>query len=257
VRGTSLYSATPTKWSSSSARLASAPETAPAPSCRNSKSRSGATTFSRTVISLNSRVIWNVRPIPWCARVHGAARPIGLPSNTISPASGVMTPEMRLKTVVLPEPLGPMSAVMEPSGTVKVAPSTARFAPNDLTRPRTSRSGLSGSTSRDTGAVVITASKSRRLPLSPTVPRVCSRSRSFSSEGRTPLGSSRMSAMSRPPRMTSRKLPPEKTVLAQSLIGMSRKAPSTGPHSEPRPPRMTASTMSRLCMIANIPMGST
>ena len=30
--------------------------------------RSGATTFSSTVICLKRRVIWNVRPMPRCAR---------------------------------------------------------------------------------------------------------------------------------------------------------------------------------------------
>ena len=60
----SRYSAMPAKASSSSARAASSPLTAPARSWRQEKLRSGATTFSSTVMSVNTRVIWNVRPSP-------------------------------------------------------------------------------------------------------------------------------------------------------------------------------------------------
>src|SRR5215211_3687056 len=42
---------------------------------------------------------------------------------------------MRLKNVVLPAPLGPISAVIEPSPTCIVAPSTARMPPKRLTTP--------------------------------------------------------------------------------------------------------------------------
>ena len=37
------------------------------------------------------------------------------PSNQISPRSGDIVPSMRLKSVVLPEPFGPMSAVIDPA----------------------------------------------------------------------------------------------------------------------------------------------
>ena len=41
---------------------------------------------------------------------------------------------MRLKTVVLPDPLGPMSAVIEPSGTANEQSSTARTPPKRLSQ---------------------------------------------------------------------------------------------------------------------------
>ena len=56
-----------------------------ASSCRQRNARSGATTFSSTVISRNSRVIWNVRPSPRCARVHGRSPSIRRPSNVTAP----------------------------------------------------------------------------------------------------------------------------------------------------------------------------
>src|SRR5918996_4883777 len=47
---------------------------------------------------------------------------------------------MTLKSVVLPAPLGPIRAVIEPAPTPKVAPSTARMPPKRLTTPSTSSS---------------------------------------------------------------------------------------------------------------------
>ena len=63
---------------------------------------------------LNSRVTWNVRPRPRCPRFHGGSLSIRLPSKVISPASAGMLPVTRLNSVVLPEPFGPMSAVIVP-----------------------------------------------------------------------------------------------------------------------------------------------
>jgi len=66
---------------------------------------------------------------------------IRLPANVISPASAVMLPVIRLNSVVLPEPFGPINAVIEPSATVRSAPSTAVRPPKRLVTPRTSSSG--------------------------------------------------------------------------------------------------------------------
>src|SRR3954466_6828948 len=131
----------PTNSSSSSARAASGPLTAPALSWRSWNARSGATTFSSTVIPLNSRVIWNVRPSPRCARVHGRSPSIRRPSNVTAPASARIMPPTRLNTVVLPEPLGPISAVIEPRGTSNEQPSTARRPPKRLASPSITNSG--------------------------------------------------------------------------------------------------------------------
>ena len=46
---------------------------------------------------------------------------------------------MTLKNVVLPAPFGPIRAVIEPSATSSVAPSTARIPPKRLTTSRASK----------------------------------------------------------------------------------------------------------------------
>src|SRR6266498_738300 len=54
------------------------------------------------------------------------------------PASGWRWPVMRLKRVVFPAPLGPMMALMDPRGTVKLTPLTAWKPPKLLRSPVTS-----------------------------------------------------------------------------------------------------------------------
>src|SRR5882724_5771086 len=54
------------------------------------------------------------------------------------PASGRRWPVMRLKSVVLPAPLGPMMALIDPRGTVKLTPPTARKPSKLLRSPVTS-----------------------------------------------------------------------------------------------------------------------
>jgi len=51
-------------------------------------------------------------------------------------------PEMQLKSVDLPAPLGPMSPVIEPASTSRLAPSTARTPSNARTTSRTCRLAL-------------------------------------------------------------------------------------------------------------------
>src|SRR5688572_14081515 len=62
---------------------------------------------------------------------------------------------MTLKNVVLPAPLGPISAVIEPSATSSVAPSTAKRPPKCLTTSSVSRIGapLDAPVARAEGAV--------------------------------------------------------------------------------------------------------
>ena len=52
-------------------------------------------------------------------------------------------------------------------------------------------------------------------------------------------------------------MPPPNVSLAKVLTGWMMNAPSTGPNSVPRPPRITDSTISALVMIENMPIGST
>src|SRR3954469_17700285 len=54
------------------------------------------------------------------------------------PESGSSSPAIMRKTVLLPEPLGPRSAVMAPSAAEKLTLSTARNDPNDFVRSLTS-----------------------------------------------------------------------------------------------------------------------
>src|SRR5258706_5329842 len=62
--------------------------------------------------------------------------------KTIEPESGAKTPAIMLKMVVLPAPLGPISALMLPSGISNEASCTARRPRNDLPMPRASRSAI-------------------------------------------------------------------------------------------------------------------
>src|SRR6266550_6191576 len=64
------------------------------------------------------------------------------PAKRMVPASGRRVPASWLMKVVLPAPLGPMSACVSPSATWKSMPSLARSAPKLLKRPFTSSIGL-------------------------------------------------------------------------------------------------------------------
>ena len=44
------------------------------------------------------------------------------PERPMTPSSGIRSPEMIRNSVVLPVPLGPIRAVLVPSGTLKVTP---------------------------------------------------------------------------------------------------------------------------------------
>src|SRR5262249_44623220 len=57
------------------------------------------------------------------------------PRKRIAPASGASAPAIRLKSVVLPAPFGPVTV---PGSIARSTPSTARRLPNALTRPDTS-----------------------------------------------------------------------------------------------------------------------
>jgi hypothetical protein len=65
-------------------------------------------TFSIAVISPNRRMFWNVRAMPASATLCTALGSYGLPSSMNVPESGVYSPVITLKKVVLPAPLGPI-----------------------------------------------------------------------------------------------------------------------------------------------------
>ena len=60
------------------------------------------------------------------------------PRKRMAPASGASAPAIRLNSVVLPAPFGPISPVMVPASIARSTPSTARRLPNALTSPDSS-----------------------------------------------------------------------------------------------------------------------
>src|SRR3982751_5739678 len=64
------------------------------------------------------------------------------PANAMRPASGRRLPASWLMKVVLPAPLGPMTAWVSPSLTSKSIASLARSAPKFFVSPRTSSIGF-------------------------------------------------------------------------------------------------------------------
>src|SRR5262249_54598270 len=65
------------------------------------------------------------------------------PSKWTAPASGRSRLVMRLKTVVLPDPLGPMRPTMLPVATSKEHSLTARSPPKSFVSPATASAGVS------------------------------------------------------------------------------------------------------------------
>jgi hypothetical protein len=72
-----------------------------------------------------SRDFWYVRPIPSFARALAESCVISSPANSIVPELGGKSPEMTLKSVVLPAPFGPRIARLSPYATSR---STSRTA---------------------------------------------------------------------------------------------------------------------------------
>ena len=85
--------------------------------------------FSMTDILVRLLVSWNVRTMPIAAVSCAATFAISCPLKLHVPWLGVSKPVSRLKNVVLPAPLGPMSAVMEPRCTSQCCTSTAVMPP--------------------------------------------------------------------------------------------------------------------------------
>src|SRR5262245_34112807 len=66
------------------------------------------------------------------------------PRKRIAPRSGRASPPMRLNSVVLPAPLGPMMPSSTPASIESVTPATARTAPNDFSTRSSVSSGIGG-----------------------------------------------------------------------------------------------------------------
>jgi hypothetical protein len=86
-------------------------------------------TFSRTLIEAKLSVTWKVRATP-SRQIWRGLRPVmSRSSSRTRPASGRSWPSSRLKQVVLPAPLGPMSANCSPRASAKLRPATAATPP--------------------------------------------------------------------------------------------------------------------------------
>ena len=101
-----------------------------------------AFTLSNTVSSLNRRIFWKVLAMP--------ARLISMvffptmfsPSSVMIPSFGRYTPVSRLKTVVLPAPLGPIRPYRQPFSICRWNSFTARSPPKEIPRFFTSSNAM-------------------------------------------------------------------------------------------------------------------
>ena len=73
----------------------------------------------------------------------------------------------RLKVVVLPEPLGPMSPEIAPRATAKLQPSTARTPPKAFRRSRASRTVSPGAEAHQWTIPLRTQPRSTAKPMRP------------------------------------------------------------------------------------------
>ena len=92
-------------------------------------------TLSRTDIPRKSRMFWYVRATPSAVTWCGGSPWIGCPAKRMAPAVTGKTPVMRLNSVVLPAPFGPMTATSWPRATEKDTLFTARRPPKLLLTP--------------------------------------------------------------------------------------------------------------------------
>ena len=110
-------------------------------------------TFSSEVMCWNSRMFWNVRPIPRSVIACGGFAVTSSPSKTIVPPVGLYTPVSMLKKVVLPAPFGPMSDTIERSGMTKSTSFTATSPPNSLRTAVATRRSVIGPVPVGVGAL--------------------------------------------------------------------------------------------------------
>ncbi len=81
---------------------------------------------------------WCTMPIPAAIASPGPAKVTGVPSTTISPASGTYRPYRVFIRVDLPAPFSPSSAWISPGSKVRSIASLATSGPNRLVIPRSS-----------------------------------------------------------------------------------------------------------------------
>ncbi len=112
---------TPVRSSASSTRVRTSPRRTPANS-------SGQATLLATVSDGTRLKAWNTKPT-LCRRKSASALPGSVarsfPSRITRPASGASRPAIRLRSVVFPEPLGPISETNDPARISRLMPESA------------------------------------------------------------------------------------------------------------------------------------
>src|SRR5262245_4851829 len=98
-------------------------------------------TLSRTVSLGNRLVIWKVRAIPNAVRRWLGQRVTSWPNSRICPDVAGNIPVIRLNSVVLPAPFGPMMALRSPGMIFSVTPRTACSPPKLFDSRLSSRTG--------------------------------------------------------------------------------------------------------------------
>src|SRR5574337_753931 len=136
ARSRVVWCATSSRRSRSSSCAASSTTSAYAPTGRQNRaptprcSHTASATDSSTVISANSRLIWKVRASPRLTRWCWLQRVTSSPSRITVPAVGTRKPLSRLISVVLPAPLGPISAWRAPAAMASETSWVATKPPN-------------------------------------------------------------------------------------------------------------------------------
>src|SRR5680860_976910 len=94
-------------------------------------------TFSQTLNPSKMLMSWNERLIPRWQMRYGATPVMSSPLKSTLPSSGCRCPVITLKSVVLPAPLGPITATMLPGCTCRLASLSAGKPAKDLSIPST------------------------------------------------------------------------------------------------------------------------
>src|SRR5262245_31639319 len=110
------------------------------------RSATASVTASSALRPANNVLIWNVRASPRRTRSCGPSAVMSSPARKICPALGATMPVIRLMSVVLPAPFGPISATRAPTGSSISIPRRTGSEPNAFDRLRVANAGgrLSG-----------------------------------------------------------------------------------------------------------------
>src|SRR5207302_6110055 len=126
-------------------RRCSSASSAMAAARRASRACAARRTFSRALSAGKIWHRWKVRAMPLRATRWTGKPVIFSPAKTTSPACGFSTLVIRLNSVDLPAPFGPMTARISPGSSCMSSASTAMSAPKRRVSPLHSSSGMASS----------------------------------------------------------------------------------------------------------------